>query len=587
MGIVMLKKINYVLDKSQKVRLIILMLIILGGSFLETLGVSAILPLVSVISNPEILDDPSTKYYLVKNIFNIPNTQTFILFMAIALIAVYIVKNVYLIMQYNLQYRYTLNNQRRVSFRLMQCYMSQDYIYHVSHNVAEMQRNCSTDVNGFFLVVLNLIQLFTETMTCLFLVIFLLMQDVETTLAVVFLMVIFMIFVLLIYRKKMTKLGEYTRQLNAEQGKWFLQAFGGIKEIKVQNKENFFLDHYDESYKKSIKAQRIQATMSILPRPLMETVVICGLLTFIAVRIYLGAPMQNFIPIMSVFAVAAVRMLPSFNRISGYVGMIMFNKPSLEAVYEDLHKIEGLRQEVVKDNNDKTEIKLEEGIRLKDVKFAYPSKPDKVIINGVDVDIPKNKSVAFIGPSGAGKTTLADVILGVLKPQSGHIYADGIDVYEHLHAWHKAVGYIPQSIYIIDDTIRNNVAFGEDPENIDDERIWRALEEAQLADFVKEQPEGLDSNIGSNGVKISGGQRQRIGIARALYRNPKLLILDEATSALDNETEAAVMESIESLAGKKTMIIIAHRLSTIRNCDFIYEVKDGKVSSKTKEEVFG
>ena len=583
----MLKKINYVLDKGQKLNLLILMLVIIGGSFLETLGVSAILPLVNIISKPEIIEDETSKYYLIKNMLSIPDAKTFVLVMAIVLIAVYIIKNLYLSFMYNLQYRYTFNNQRKVSYRLMQCYLSQDYLFHVSHNVADLQRNCSSDVNGFFQVVLNIIQLVTEAFTCLFLVTFLLMQDVATTLAVVVLMSGFIVFLIFFYRKKMTALGQKGRELGAIQGKWFLQAFGGIKEIKVQNKEQYFLDHYDESYRNSVKITRQQAVLGILPRPIMETVCICGLLGFMAVRIYLGAPMTNFIPIMSVFAVAAVRMLPSFNRISGCISMIMYSKPSLDAVYEDIHAIEGLRQEVVKDNNDTTKIELDDALRLKDVTFAYPSKPDKIIVDKVSFDIPKNKSIALIGPSGAGKTTLADVILGVLEPQGGHIYADDIDVYEHLHSWHKIVGYIPQSIYIIDDTIRNNVAFGVDPAEIDDTEIWRALEEAQLADFVREQPLGLDSNIGAGGVKISGGQRQRIGIARALYRNPKVLILDEATSALDNETESAVMESIEKLAGSKTMIIIAHRLTTIRNCDLIYEVKDGKVSPKTKDEVFG
>ncbi len=582
----MLKKINYVLDKGQKLNLLILMLVIIGGSFLETLGVSAILPLVNIISKPEIIEDETSKYYLIKNMLSIPDAKTFVLVMAIVLIAVYIIKNLYLSFMYNLQYRYTFNNQRKVSYRLMQCYLSQDYLFHVSHNVADLQRNCSSDVNGFFQVVLNIIQLVTEAFTCLFLVTFLLMQDVATTLAVVVLMSGFIVFLIFFYRKKMTALGQKGRELGAIQGKWFLQAFGGIKEIKVQNKEQYFLDHYDESYRNSVKITRQQAVLGILPRPIMETVCICGLLGFMAVRIYLGAPMTNFIPIMSVFAVAAVRMLPSFNRISGCISMIMYSKPSLDAVYEDIHAIEGLRQEVVKDNNDTTKIELDDALRLKDVTFAYPSKPDKIIVDKVSFDIPKNKSIALIGPSGAGKTTLADVILGVLEPQEGHIYADDIDVYEHLHSWHKIVGYIPQSIYIIDDTVRNNVAFGVDPSEIDDAEIWRALEEAQLADFVREQPLGLDSNIGAGGVKISGGQRQRIGIARALYRNPKVLILDEATSALDNETESAVMESIEKLAGSKTMIIIAHRLTTIRNCDLIYEVKDGKVSPKTKDEVF-
>ncbi|MBO4374297.1 MAG: ABC transporter ATP-binding protein [Lachnospiraceae bacterium] len=580
----MLKKINYILDRGQKFRLFILMLVIIGGAFLETLGVSAVLPLVNIVTNPEVIH--TNKYLrLVGEVLGISNVRTYVLVAALALIVVYIVKNVYILFMYNLQYRYTYNNQRRVSYRIMQCYLSQDYLFHVDHNVSELIRNCSSDVNGFFTVVLAVIQLVTEGCTCLFLVIFLLMQDVATTIMILILMALFTLVVLGIFRKKLTQYGQRNREISALTSRWLLQAFQGIKDIKVSNKESYFLDSYDDSYKKQVSIQRRQSVLTIAPRPIMETVCICGLLGFIAFRIYLGGEMEEFVPVLSVFAVAAIRMLPSFNRISGYVGSIMFNKPSLEAVYEDLQSIERLRQALEKDNEDETVIELDRGIRCEGIRFYYPSRPEKLIVDGVSFEIPRNKSVAFVGPSGSGKTTLADIILGVLTPVNGHIYADDIDVYEHLHAWHNIVGYIPQSIYMIDDTVRANVAFGVAPEDINDEDIWRALKEAQLDEFIREQPEGLDTNIGSMGVKLSGGQRQRIGIARALYRDPKVLILDEATSALDTETETAVMEAIDSLAGSKTMIIIAHRLTTIRNCDIIYEVKNGKISQKTKEEL--
>ncbi|MBQ7464258.1 MAG: ABC transporter ATP-binding protein [Lachnospiraceae bacterium] len=580
----MLKKINYILDRGQKFRLFILMLVIIGGAFLETLGVSAVLPLVNIVTNPEVIH--TNRYFsMVGRALGISDVRTYVLVAALALIVVYIVKNVYILFMYNLQYRYTFNNQRRVSYRIMQCYLSQEYLFHVDHNVSELIRNCSSDVNGFFVVVLSVIQLVTEGCTCAFLVAFLLMQDVATTVMILVLMALFTLVVLGIFRKKLTQYGQRNRTLSALTSKWLLQAFQGIKDIKVANKEKYFLDSYDDSYKKQVSIQRRQSVLSIAPRPIMETVCICGLLGFIALRIYMGGEMTEFVPVLSVFAVAAIRMLPSFNRISGYVGTIMFNKPSLESVYEDLKSIEKLRQALEQDNEDETVIELEKGIRCEDITFAYPSRPEKTIVDGVSLEIPKNRSVALVGPSGSGKTTLADIILGVLKPGKGHIYADDIDVYGHLHAWYSIVGYIPQAIYMIDDTVRANVAFGVAPEEIDDDDVWRALKEAQLDEFIKDQPEGLDTNIGSMGVKLSGGQRQRIGIARALYRDPKVLILDEATSALDTDTETAVMEAIDSLAGSKTMIIIAHRLTTIRNCDIIYEVKNGKITQKTKEEL--
>ena len=268
MGKYTLIKINYILDRGQKFRLFILMLVILGGAFLETLGVSAVLPLVSIVTDPDIIR--TNKYYvLIGEILGISNVRTFVLVMALALIAVYIIKNVYILFMYNLQYRYTFNNQRRISYRLMQCYMSQPYLFHVDHNVSELIRNTSSDVNGFFTVLLNLIQLVTEACTCVFLVAFLMMQDVLTTLVVVLLMAFFLYVVMGVFKKKLTAMGQKNRELGAMTSKWMLQAYQGIKDIKVSNKEEYFLDNYDESYKKQVVLNRKQSLLNIAPRPIM------------------------------------------------------------------------------------------------------------------------------------------------------------------------------------------------------------------------------------------------------------------------------------------------------------------------------
>ena len=286
---------------------------------------------------------------------------------------------------------------------------------------------------------------------------------------------------------------------------------------------------------------------------------------------------------MSVFAVAAIRMLPSFNRISGNLNALMFNRLSVNAVSEDLQQAKELEKQSYIAAN---EVPIPSAdIRCENITFAYPSNPDKVILKDINLLIPENKSVAFVGPSGAGKTTLADIILGVLRPDAGNVCIGAIDIYNNLGEWHKSVGYIPQAIFLTDDTIRANVAFGIPEGEIDDDQVWRALEEAQIADFVRSQKDDIYSMIGDRGVKISGGQRQRIGIARALYSNPRYIVLDEATSALDSETEKAVMDAIYRFSGKKTMIIIAHRLTTISHCDIIYEVSDGKVNRRRYDDI--
>ena len=344
---------------------------------------------------------------------------------------------------------------------------------------------------------------------------------------------------------------------------------------------------YDKAYRERVSVMRRQMTMQIAPRPVMETLMIGGLLAFISLRIYLGGDMASFIPTVSVFAVAAIRMLPSFNRISGNVGVILYNKASIEALYKDMQGLgdDGACKTLPTDDKPAGKLPVNKTVEIRDVLFYYPEREDDKVLDHISLEIKKNTSVAFVGQTGAGKTTLADVIMGLLPPVSGHVYADDTDIYENLKAWHNTVGYIPQDIYLLDGTIRENITFGLDPATVTDDEIWAALKAARADDFVSRLPDKLLSSIGPGGVQLSGGQRQRLGIARAILKNPEVLILDEATSALDNETESEVMDAIEALNGTRTLIIIAHRLTTIKNCDKVYEVGDGRVTLKDKAEL--
>ena len=582
----MLKKINYVLDRRQKIQLILLLFTILIGAIVELMGITLILPIVSIAMDPSVIDE--TWYLIIiRDTFGLFEVKEMLLFLASLLIGVYIFKNIYITYMYNAQYHFTYDNQRVLAIKLMDCYMHQKYQFHVSKNVAELQRNITNDVNGFYTVVLNVLQFLTEISVCAFLVVTLMMEDVMATSMVAILVVIFVLFFARFFKKVLGKKGEQSRDLNALVNKWILQSFSGIKEIKVINAEQFFIDNYDKHYKESVTIKRQQSILTFIPRPIMETVCISGLLITLIIRLVLGdGDITAFIPTLSVFVMAAFRMLPAFNRITGYLGTIMFNLPSIHAVYDDLMEIEQLMKGREQDKHSIAQIALNDAIRMEKLSFKYPEN-DKWILENVDLEIPKNTSVAFVGSSGAGKTTAADVILGLLEPQSGKVTIDGMDIKEHMHAWHSCIGYIPQTIYLMDDTIRANITFGVSEEEVDEERVRKALKEAQLDVFVDSLKEGLDTVIGDRGVKLSGGQRQRIGIARALYRNPKVLILDEATSALDNETEKEVMAAIDGLHGTRTLIVIAHRLSTIKKCDRIYEVGNGKVVERDKEEVIG
>lgn len=582
----MLKKVNYILDRKQKINLIFLLLIILGGAFMELLGVSAILPLINVVLDASSINQ---KWYfiLLNEIVHFENAKQMILFLSCLLVVIYIAKNLYIIFMYNSQYKFIFENQKNLAVRMLNCYMKQDYLFHVSKNVADLQRNISSDVNGFFTVVLNLLQFIAEISVCVVLAIFLMMTDVTTTIAVALLMSFFVLFFNKVFQKLLVSKGEKNRQINGKLNKWILQSFAGIKEIKVTNKEDFFLENYNDNYNQFANLQRQQSLLTLIPRPIMETVCIGGLLVTLSMKVYMGgSDLDSFIPIMSVFAIAAFRMLPSFNRMTGYLGAMLFSKPSVDALYKDLQDVETLLQTTVTENvQDKAEISHFYNIEIENLSFKYPNT-DKWILHNAELVIPRNTSIAIIGESGAGKTTFVDILLGILRPNNGKIMVSNVNIWNCIHLWHEYIGYIPQNIYLMDDSIKANIAFGIPKNQIDEKIMQKVIREAQLEEYVSGLEYGLDTKIGDRGVRISGGQRQRIGIARALYRQPQILILDEATSALDNETEKAVMEAIDNLQGSKTMIIIAHRLTTIRNCDFIYEVKDGKIISRNKDELF-
>ena len=578
----LIKKLNYIFDKKQKWHIFILFFVISGSAMLELLGVSIIMPFVSVITNPELLVGDNVYGIIYKKV-GFRNESQFVIAMALCLIGVYVIKNAYAIVMYDLQYKFTYNNQRRLALRLVNCYMNQTYLFHLSKNVSELQRNVIDDVSMFFLAVLGVIQLFTEMLISLLLVVYLIFVDKIITCSIIVFLGVFVFTYLKVFRRKSLHWGALNRESNVIRNKWIKQAFEGIKEIKIVNRESFFIDQIDKYYKQFADAVRKQQIISNIPKPIFEAACVTSFMVVVIIEIYRGTNLRTFIPVISAFAIAAFRLLPSFSRITSNINSITYNSPAVNAVYEDLLEANMLVKNTAKYKKNDNIIEFNKDIIISGVSFGYPNT-NRSVLDDVSLQIPVNKSVAFIGPSGAGKTTLADLILGILTPNKGEIKVDGVDIGDNMYAWHEHLGYIPQNIYLMDDTIRNNILFGIPKDEADDNLVWEALKNAQLSDFVKSLDDGLDTMIGERGVRLSGGQRQRIGIARALYNNPKLLVLDEATSALDNDTETAVMEAIDELKGKKTLIIIAHRLTTIRNCDIVFEIVDGKVNEINHRE---
>lgn len=553
---------------------------IIAGA-LETLGISAIMPLVEVMLSPN--EMASNKYYqFASKYVHIDSYVSFITFMIVAIIAIYIIKNVYLVFEYVIQMKFTYGCNKKIVFRLMNCYIHQDYLFHVNNNVADIQRNVAGDVSSFFNMVQASLNLLVEGITVFLILIFLFVTDWYTTLLLMLFVGVSLGVVYKLFKKYQVKQGAEARRISGLQTKWLLQTFGGIKEVKAENREKFFFNKYASAYEAGIRVGMKSNILSKTPKYVMETICISAMMMVIGIRMFFGVDMISFVAVMSAFALAAVRLLPSFNRITEYLGSIFYSQAALNNIYNDLKKEDELIKNITVDESEDYEFKLNDAIKVKNISFSYPES-DKKIFENASVTIPKNTSVAFIGSSGAGKTTLADILLGLLKPNEGCILVDDTDIFDHMYSWHKSIGYIPQNIYLLDDTIRENVLYGT--ECTDEKLIWDCLKRAQLDEFVRSLPNGLDTTIGECGSKISGGQRQRIGIARALYSDPSILILDEATSALDNDTESAVMESIEKLQGEVTLIIIAHRLSTISKCDYIYEVADGKIVERKKEDI--
>lgn len=566
---------QYIFERRQKLQLLFVLFIVIFTTFVELLGVTAILPLIEVMMNENSINE--TPYLnMLYRLGGFGNSTNFLIFLAVVLIVIYWIKNFLVAVSYNLQYKFTFSNQKRMAYKLLECYLSQPYFFHLSHSSAELIRSINTDIVMMFQGILALLQFFAEILVCLVLGSFLFFTDPQITIIIVIALLLFVVLFTKKIKSYLSYIGEEDRKFSMGIVKWLQQSFGGLKETKIMHREKFFLGKFEEQYSQWADLEKIYRNLQMIPKPIMETLSITALMIAIILKLLSGTQMSSFMTTISVFAIAAFRLLPSFNRITGYVSVIIFNFPAFEAVYQDLKRVDELLGTSYLTTQDAKEaLPLREKIQIRNLSYKYPEGEDYVL-RDVNISIPKNKSIALVGPSGAGKTTLADLILGVLEPTKGNILIDEADAFTHLTAWQKNVGYIPQTIYLMDDTIRNNIIYGA--EAADEERLMKAVEEAQLKEFIESLSEGLDTEVGERGIRLSGGQRQRIGIARALYSNPEVLVLDEATSALDNETEKAVMDAIDSLSGSKTLIIIAHRLTTVENCDIKYEVKNGGVN---------
>lgn len=580
----MVKKLRYVFDRKDKIKLVGLAILMVIGSVLELLAVAVFNPFIEVLMQTSSIEDD----FFLKLFFthiHLNGIEQYLVVLSALIAVIYLVKNIYLSFLQNVILSFSYTTRMNLATRLLTTYMNEPYTFHLSKNIAEMQRCLQSDTSQFMSLINSCLQLTVEMVTCLALAAYLFHTSHSITVVIGVLLLLCIGLFFMISKKVSSRLGRQNENYNAKLFQWINQSLGGIKELKILQREEYFIDSYKTNYKKLIWGARVNELIAALPKYIVETVAMVGLVFAIIIKLLFGhGALETFIPQIAVFAVAAFRLLPSVGRVNAYINSIMYNKASLDMIYDDLKEIDSEPVQEIEWQEKKEKWIFTKGVTVEHVSYHYPDS-DVEVLHDISLEIPKGKTVALIGPSGAGKTTLADIILGLLPPVSGVVRMDQHNVYENLRSWREKLGYIPQSIYLSDDTIRNNVAFGIYEAQIDDNAIWKALEKAQLKEFVQGLENGLDTYVGDRGVRLSGGQRQRIGIARALYHDPEILVLDEATSALDSSTEQAVMESIESLQGLKTMIIIAHRLTTIKNADLVYEVSGGNVTLRDKNEV--
>jgi len=582
--IAFVRRIAYLLNRREKWGAIVLLCIMLLSAVFEMVGVGAIPAYLALLSDPEVLNSYPWMQEVVKDL-EINTREQLALAGALVLIAVFLSKNGLLVVLKFVQTRYTTGRRANISSRLFRAYVNSPYPFHLQRNSSVSIRNVTNDV---YQVVQNgispLLNLLKELSMITGIIILLLAVEPLITFFVVAAIGgtggAFYAYV----RRKISKRAEIIQALSGEMYKIVIEGLRGIKDVKVLGREEYFDHRFHHTMRSIARSQRYNEFVAGLPALFLETTGVVVMLSVAAILVQEGRPVSTLVPTLALFGVAAFRLMPNFSRVLQALTAIRTSFVSAEVVYQDLRRLErGQNSALVASTSSFP--KLTTNIQIDELTFHYDGA-ESPVLSDICLTIPCGSAVAFVGATGSGKTTIVDNIMGLLSPQSGRILVDGVDISSDLRSWQDQIGYIPQSIFLTDDSIRRNVAFGITDDLIDEDRVWKALDSAQLKSFVENLPEGLDTFVGEQGVRISGGQLQRVGIARALYVNPQVLIMDEATSALDSETEQRIVESINRLREKHTVIMIAHRLTTVRDCDLLFFLKDGRVEAAgTYEEL--
>lgn len=573
-----IKRLALLFSRKNRFGFLALLCLMFIGAMLETVGVGAIPVFVSVIALP----DQVLKYPFLKPIlscFDLSTPKQLLVYAGIGLILVFAVKNAYISFVYYLQARFTKNRQIDLGRRLFSLYIHAPYPFHLNRDSSELLRNVNQEVQRTINGILTPFQAIIMQGLVLLCVSALLLatEPVITVFAGIVLGGASSLFLKGLHAR--TKRKGREAQMERQQSLQAInQGLGGIKEVLVSGNSRYFINRYIKSIQKMTSADAFRQVAEKISQPFLECIIVLGILAVAFALLFMGRPVETIAPTLALFGAALIRLKSCANTIVASFTNLRYNAVAIHPIWTDIN---ALQKENSLETGPVNAKKLREGIVLENVKYRYPGS-DRWAVKDIDLSIGPGRSIALVGPTGSGKTTLVDILLGLLKPETGRILADNRDIFENLSAWHSRIGYIPQNIYLLNDSIKNNIAFGVADAEINHQKLEKALQSAQLSTFVSELPQGVDTVVGERGVRISGGQRQRIGIARALYDNPEILIMDEATSALDNTTEEMLVRAIEAMKKNRTIIMIAHRLSTIKNCDRLYFMENGKITASGK-----
>lgn len=586
-----LSKFLYVIS-AKKVELILLILTFIAVSALDVLGIGLVGPFIGLATNPGLIDKNAWLSNLY-GLLGLKSTNQFIGLLGLVIIVIFYLKSFLYYQVQRYVFRFCFTQQVKLRLRLLHTYLCLPYTFHLRTNSANLIQNIINESQNFsYSVAIPLLNSISNFFVLVVIVLLLAKTDLAATVSVIGGMLITYLPFHLV-RHKIVQWGKEGVDANTEMLRIVNHAIGGLKETRVIGCEEFFEKQLGTQVNRFARVATLFHIFQMLPKIVIESVLITFVVGLVSVSLLFEQRSQNLVSVLGIFAIASIRLLPSASQLISAMGVLRNFKPTLERIYIDLKEIEKpeavdylkmsrgvVTSKLVKSEQqnrlDGAVMPFTEKIVIDRMNYSYPEASSKSL-NDISLVIHKGESIALIGKSGAGKTTLVDVFLGLLIPQSGDIQVDGLSIYGALRSWQNLIGYIPQSIFLTDDTIERNIAFGIPDHQIDRQRLDRAIQSAQLAELIAQLPEGTQTMVGEHGVRLSGGQRQRIGIARALYHEREILILDEATSALDNETEYLISKAIQELSRTKTMIIIAHRLTTVEHCDRIYEMEKGRI----------